>query len=133
MANKLRIYELAKKHNKTTKDMLSLLKEEFGLKIKSHMSVLSGDELDIVEEYFSEDAKKSESQAKDNLKEDKKEEKKPKNIEKKSNKKEENISEKKSSNKKNKKSSNKKEKKKNKKQKLKIMTMEIFIFLNQFQ
>ena len=116
MANKLRIYELAKKHNKTTKDMLSLLKEEFGLKIKSHMSVLSGDELDIVEEYFSEDAKKSESQAKDNLKEDKKEEKKPKNIEKKSNKKEENISEKKPSNKKNKKSSNKKEKKKNKKQ-----------------
>ena len=116
MANKLRIYELAKKHNKTTKDMLSLLKEEFGLKIKSHMSVLSGDELDIVEEYFSEDAKKSESQVKDNLKEDKKEEKKPKNIEKKSNKKEENISEKKPSNKKNKKSSNKKEKKKNKKQ-----------------
>ena len=116
MANKLRIYELAKKHNKTTKDMLSLLKEEFGLKIKSHMSVLSGDELDIVEEYFSEDAKKSESQAKDNLKEDKKEEKKAKNIEKKSNKKEENISEKKPSNKKNKKSSNKKEKKKNKKQ-----------------
>ena len=60
MANKLRIYELAKKHKKSTKEMLDLLKEEFGLKIKSHMSVLSGEELDIVEEYFSEDKSKKE-------------------------------------------------------------------------
>ena len=65
MAKKLRIYELAKKHNKSTKDMLNLLKEEFGLQIKSHMSVLSGDELDLVEEYFSEDTEKKDNQAKD--------------------------------------------------------------------
>ena len=57
MAKKLRIYELAKEHKKSTKEMLSLLKDEFGLKIKSHMSVLSGDELAIVEEYFGEDKK----------------------------------------------------------------------------
>ncbi|MDU7163094.1 MAG: translation initiation factor IF-2 [Anaerococcus vaginalis] len=100
MANKLRIYELAKKHKKSTKEMLDLLKEEFGLKIKSHMSVLSGEELDIVEEYFSEDKSKKE------VKEDEKIE----NLEKK----EEKISEKKSF--KNQKNKNKKDKKKNKKQ-----------------
>ena len=99
MANKLRIYELAKKHKKSTKEMLDLLKEEFGLKIKSHMSVISGEELDIVEEYFSEDKSKKE------VKEDEKIE----NLEKK----EEKISEKKSF--KNQKNKNKKDKKKNKK------------------
>ncbi|MDU5504113.1 MAG: translation initiation factor IF-2 [Anaerococcus vaginalis] len=100
MANKLRIYELAKKHKKSTKEMLDLLKEEFGLKIKSHMSVLSGEELDIVEEYFSEDKSKK------GVKEDEKIE----NLEKK----EEKLSEKKSF--KNQKNKNKKDKKKNKKQ-----------------
>lgn len=93
MANKLRIYELAKNYNKTTKEMLKLLKEEFGLEIKSHMSVLGGDDLAIVEEYFS-----------DNKKEDKninqqKEKKDDKKIENKC-KKEEKIPENKSSNKK---------------------------------
>ena len=60
MAKKLRIYELAKRHKKTTKQMLSLLKEEFGLEIKSHMSVISGDDLDLVEEYFDKNNEKEE-------------------------------------------------------------------------
>lgn len=90
MAKKLRIYELAKEHKKTTKEMLNLLKDEFGLKIKSHMSVLSGEDLEIVEEYFNE---ATQNQAK----EDKKEEKKPEKSEKKPENKE-NLSEKKSSN-----------------------------------
>lgn len=102
MAKKLRIYELAKEHKKSTKEMLSLLKDEFGLKIKSHMSVLSGDELAIVEEYFSEDKK---------IKEEKKEIKAEKKSEEKS------LEDKNSKNKKEKKSSKKKEKKKNKNKK----------------
>ena len=102
MAKKLRIYELAKEHKKSTKEMLSLLKDEFGLKIKSHMSVLSGDELAIVEEYFSEDKK---------IKEEKKETKEEKKSEEKS------LEDKNSKNKKEKKSSKKKEKKKNKNKK----------------
>lgn len=102
MAKKLRIYELAKEHKKSTKEMLSLLKDEFGLKIKSHMSVLSGDELAIVEEYFSEDKK---------IKEEKKEIKEEKKSEEKS------LEDKNSKNKKEKKSSKKKEKKKNKNKK----------------
>ena len=95
MAKKLRIYELAKEHKKSTKEMLSLLKDEFGLKIKSHMSVLSGDELAIVEEYFSEDKK---------IKEEKKEIKEEKKSEEKS------LEDKNSKNKKEKKSSKKKRK-----------------------
>lgn len=102
MAKKLRIYELAKEHKKSTKEMLSLLKDEFGLKIKSHMSVLSGDELAIVEEYFSEDK---------NTKEEKKEIKEEKKSQEKS------LEDKNSKNKKDKKSSKKKEKKKNKNKK----------------
>lgn len=102
MAKKLRIYELAKEHKKSTKEMLSLLKDEFGLKIKSHMSVLSGDELAIVEEYFGEDKK---------IKEEKKETKEEKKSEEKS------LEDKNSKNKKDKKSSKKKEKKKNKNKK----------------
>ena len=102
MAKKLRIYELAKEHKKSTKEMLSLLKDEFGLKIKSHMSVLSGDELAIVEEYFSEDKK---------IKEEKKEIKEEKKSEEKS------LEDKNSKNKKEKKSSKNKEKKKNKNKK----------------
>ncbi len=102
MAKKLRIYELAKEHKKSTKEMLSLLKDEFGLKIKSHMSVLSGDELAIVEEYFSEDKK---------IKEEKKEIKEEKKSEEKS------LEDKNSKNKKDKKSSKKKDKKKNKNKK----------------
>lgn len=54
MANKLRIYELAKNYDMSTKDMIALLQDEFGLKIKSHMSVLRGDELELVEDYFKE-------------------------------------------------------------------------------
>lgn len=80
MAEKLRIYELAKKHDMATKDMLKLLNDEFGLNIKSHMSMISGDDLAIVEEYFKEseegkDKKKEESKNKDSKK-DKKDKKK---------------------------------------------------------
>ncbi|EEB36092.1 translation initiation factor IF-2, N-terminal domain protein [Anaerococcus hydrogenalis DSM 7454] len=80
MANKLRIYELAKNYNKTTKEMLKLLKEEFGLEIKSHMSVLGGDDLAIVEEYFSDN--KNEDKNKNQQKE-KKDDKKIENKDKK--------------------------------------------------
>lgn len=64
MAKKVRIYELAKKYNMQTKEMVAKLKDDFDLDIKSHMSVLSGDELELVNSYFNEgnddkDVKKS--------------------------------------------------------------------------
>src|SRR5690625_2334920 len=70
MAEKLRIYELAKKHDMATKDMLKLLNDEFGLKIKSHMSMISGDDLAIVEEYFKENEEGNKEEKKENKKEE---------------------------------------------------------------
>ena len=57
MADKMRVYELAKKHNMPAKEMVNFLNDEFGLKIKSHMSNVSGDDLILINEYFEEDKK----------------------------------------------------------------------------
>ncbi|NVF10955.1 translation initiation factor IF-2 [Anaerococcus sp. AGMB00486] len=81
MAKKLRIYELAKKYDVTTKKMLSLLNDEFGLDIKSHMSMLSGDDLAIVEEYFKEE-EDEEEEVIENTKEEKKKKDKSQNKDK---------------------------------------------------
>lgn len=71
MANKLRIYELAKEYDMSTKDMVALLQDDFGLEIKSHMSVLSGEELELVKEYFeeAEETKKNKAKEKTSKKE----------------------------------------------------------------
>ncbi|MSS77240.1 translation initiation factor IF-2 [Anaerococcus sp. WCA-380-WT-2B] len=82
MAKKLRIYELAKKYDVTTKKMLSLLNDEFGLDIKSHMSMLSGDDLAIVEEYFKEEEEEEEEEVIENTKEEKKKKDKSQNKDK---------------------------------------------------
>ena len=37
MADKIRVYELAKENNMAAKEMVKLLNDEFGLNIKSHM------------------------------------------------------------------------------------------------
>lgn len=50
--SKVRIYELAKEHNMSSKKMLDFLKREFGLEFKSHMSVLEGENLELIREYF---------------------------------------------------------------------------------
>ena len=57
MADKMRVYELAKKHNMPAKEMVEFLNDEFGLAIKSHMSNVSGDDLILINEYFGEDKK----------------------------------------------------------------------------
>lgn len=57
MADKMRVYELAKKHNMPAKEMVKFLNDEFGLSIKSHMSNVSGDDLILINEYFEEDKK----------------------------------------------------------------------------
>lgn len=55
MANKIRVYELAKKHGMPAKEMVKFLNDEFGLDIKSHMSNVSGENLEIINEYFKEE------------------------------------------------------------------------------
>ena len=54
MAEKMRVYELAKENNMAAKEMVKLLNEEFGLEIKSHMSMVKGSDLTIINEYFDE-------------------------------------------------------------------------------
>ena len=52
MADKKRVYELAKEQGMPAKEMVELLNREFGLNIKSHMSNVSGDNLELINEYF---------------------------------------------------------------------------------
>ncbi len=51
MAEKNRVYEIAKAHGTTSKAILNLL-QELGVVAKSHMSVLSDDDLELVERHF---------------------------------------------------------------------------------
>ena len=52
MAEKNRVYEIAKAHGLTSKDLLAVL-QELGVMAKSHMSVLSDEDLELVENKFS--------------------------------------------------------------------------------
>lgn len=49
---KVRIYELAKEVDLPTKELMEVLEKEFGLEFKSHMSIIQGDDLEIIREYF---------------------------------------------------------------------------------
>lgn len=49
---KVRIYELAKEVELSTKELMAVLEREFGLEFKSHMSIIEGDDLEIIREYF---------------------------------------------------------------------------------
>ncbi|SKA86989.1 bacterial translation initiation factor 2 (bIF-2) [Caloramator quimbayensis] len=51
---KIRIYELAKQVNMTSKDLIEILNKEFGLEVKNHMSVIEGEEANIVIEFIEE-------------------------------------------------------------------------------
>src|SRR5699024_835700 len=84
MAKKVRIYELAKKYNMPAKEMVAKLQKDFDLDIKSHMSVLSGEELELVDSYFSEETEEKKEDKKSEQKSDHKKEDKPKVKEEKS-------------------------------------------------
>lgn len=52
--SKIRIYELAKEVEMSSKELIAVLTEEFGLDIKSHMAVIEGENLELIREYFDE-------------------------------------------------------------------------------
>ena len=54
MADKKRVYELAKEKDMPAKEMVKLLNDEFSLGVKSHMSMVGGSDLEIINEYFNE-------------------------------------------------------------------------------
>lgn len=51
---KTRIYELAKQVNMTSKELIDLLNKEFGIEVKNHMSVIEGEEANIIIEFIEE-------------------------------------------------------------------------------
>lgn len=52
MTTKVRIYELAKQSGLSSKNLIEILHNEFGIEAKNHMSVIEGEEADIVMEYI---------------------------------------------------------------------------------
>lgn len=58
--SKIRIHELAKNINMSSKDVIEMLRKEFGIEAKSHMSVIEGEEYNIIMEFI-EEIKKSEN------------------------------------------------------------------------
>lgn len=54
--SKVRIYELAKELNIPSKELINILKQEFGVHVKNHMSVLSDEDSSLIKEYFSDDS-----------------------------------------------------------------------------
>ena len=71
MADKIRVYELAKENGMESKEMIKILNEEFGFEIKSHMSMVTGDDRKLINEYLTE-LKDDSSSDKEAKKEDKK-------------------------------------------------------------
>lgn len=92
MADKIRVYELAKENGLESKEMIKILNDEFNLGIKSHMSMISGEDRKLINEFLSElnddssdEVSKEEikkPKAKSKVKQEKKREKKidPKNL-----------------------------------------------------
>lgn len=120
MAGKVRVYELAKENNMAAKEMVKLLNEEFGLNIKSHMSMVGGSDLELIQGYFDEiEEEKNKAKNKKHQKENNKNnnnKKNHKNIKQAKDVEEDDFEEEKPKKKRKKKSKNKKTSKVNKKQ-----------------
>lgn len=56
--SKVRIYELAKRLNMSSKEVIKLINKEFGIEVKNHMSVIEGDDANIILEFVEEIQKK---------------------------------------------------------------------------
>lgn len=92
MADKIRVYELAKENGLESKEMIKILNDEFNLGIKSHMSMISGEDRKLINEFLSElnddssdevsEEEIKKPKAKSKVKQEKKREKKidPKNL-----------------------------------------------------
>ncbi|WP_368487642.1 translation initiation factor IF-2 [Clostridium sp. BJN0013] len=58
--SKIRIYELAKELNISSKKLIALLLEEFGIEVKNHMSVIEEEDADLIKEFMEENEGKEE-------------------------------------------------------------------------
>ena len=71
--SKIRVYELAKELNITSKELITILMEEFSVEVKNHMSVIEEEDAALIKELFL-DKEKAESKLEDEDIEDKYEE-----------------------------------------------------------
>ncbi|WP_461204421.1 translation initiation factor IF-2 [Clostridium sp. DL1XJH146] len=51
--SKIRVYELAKQLDISSKDLINILSEEFGIEVKNHMSALEEEDSELINELFS--------------------------------------------------------------------------------
>ncbi|MHC6179625.1 translation initiation factor IF-2 [Clostridium sp. JNZ X4-2] len=58
--SKIRIYELAKELNISSKKLIELLLEEFGVKVKNHMSAVEDEDAELIKEFIEENKNKEE-------------------------------------------------------------------------
>ncbi|MCM0648583.1 translation initiation factor IF-2 [Clostridium swellfunianum] len=59
--SKVRVYELAKELNISSKDLINMLLEEFSIEVKNHMSVIEEEDAELIKELVQENNKKEES------------------------------------------------------------------------
>lgn len=64
--SKIRVYELAKELNVSSKDLINLLMEEFGVEVKNHMSVIEDEDATLIKELLG-DSANSETEGKKSL------------------------------------------------------------------
>ncbi len=57
--SKIRVYELAKELEITSKELIRILKDEFGIEVKNHMSVVEEEDAALIKELLSGDKKES--------------------------------------------------------------------------
>ncbi|GAA0723049.1 translation initiation factor IF-2 [Clostridium malenominatum] len=59
--SKIRVYELAKELGMSSKDLITLLKDEFSIDVKNHMSVIEDEDAQLIKELYMTSAKDSDN------------------------------------------------------------------------
>ena len=60
LLSKIRVYELAKELNVSSKNLINLLMEEFGVEVKNHMSVIEDEDATLIKELLGDTSSESE-------------------------------------------------------------------------
>jgi translation initiation factor IF-2 len=63
LLSKIRVYELAKELGVSSKDLISLLMDEFSIEVKNHMSVIEDEDAELIKELLGGDSEKLTSMA----------------------------------------------------------------------
>ncbi|KOF56699.1 MULTISPECIES: translation initiation factor IF-2 [Clostridium] len=63
--SKIRIYELSKEIGRSSKELITILEDEFGIKVKNHMSAIDEEDAELIKEMLSDDEKEAAVDKKD--------------------------------------------------------------------